>query len=432
VRSKLGADLYRLGVAVAGIAVLAAIAPGLPGGGGAWVAAAAFALAGLASLQFPLSLSLTNRVTVASSVFFAALLVLPPALAALVAGSAFALDSAVSVTRRIRSPQPRPPAMVIGLALCFNSAVAVLSVSIPALLFPGARIASVAQHGWAWTLASAAAAGILMYLLNLTLIGIAVALRTGNRPLHAIAVSMRPVRMEFAALYTLGLVAGIGLQVAPWAVLALVPVVVGLHSLLERAVRLRRETIAAVERMADLVDRRDPYTADHSRRVAQYVVAIATELGMPPSDVDQLRLAATVHDIGKIEVPDEILLKDGRLTPAEKAVMDQHPRAGYELLRQFSEYARVRELVLTHHERYDGKGYPSRIRASALPLIAQVIPVADSLDAMTSARPYRAALSWSVALGELRRGRGSQWHPGVVDAALKVFGGRAAAEPQAA
>jgi putative nucleotidyltransferase with HDIG domain len=345
------------------------------------------------------------------------------------AGSASALDAALSVTRLLRSRRPRPQPSVVLLALSFNAALAFLCILIPASVLPAARIANAAHAGWGRTLLAAAGAAILMHLLNLVLMNTAHALKTGTRVLPVIASAQRSVRFEFAGIYATGLAAAVALDVQPWAVIGLVPVTIGLRWLLERAVRLRRETIAAVERMADLVDRRDPYTADHSRRVAQYTVAIAHELGMAGQEVELLRLAAMVHDIGKIEIPDAVLLKDGRLSPAEKAVMDEHPRRGYDLLRQFSEYARVRELVLTHHERFDGKGYPSGIRANSLPMIAQVIPVADSLDAMTSARPYRGALPWAVALEELARGRGSQWNPDAVDAALKVFAGRAT-EPQ--
>ena len=419
------ADLYRLGVIVCAALVILALRAGqLPHDPALWLRTAAFTLAGAAALQFPLNLSLTNRVTVAAAVFFAGMLILPPFPAALAAGGAEAFASVVSVTQRLRSRLPRPQASVVALALGFNAALAFLCVVVPAVLLPGGQMSEAHQAGWGRTVLSAMAAGILMYLLNLVLIGLADALKTGISVLPVVAAAQKSIRFEFAAIYATGLAAAVALTLAPFAVIGLVPVAIVLHWFLERAVRLRRETIAGVERMADLVDRRDPYTADHSRRVAAYVVAIATELRLSPGEVELVRLAATVHDIGKIEVPDEILHKQGRLTAEEKAVMDRHPRAGYELLQKFSEYSRVRDLVLTHHERYDGQGYPSGIRASSLPLIAQVIPVADTLDAMTSARPYRAPLPWSVALEALAEGRGSQWNPGVVDAALRAFASR--------
>jgi putative nucleotidyltransferase with HDIG domain len=418
-------DLYRLGVVGAALAALLLESGHLWQESPSWLLAAGFVVAGATALQFPLSLSLTNRVTVASAVFFAGLLTLSPLVAAVAAGGASALDAILSVSRLLRSRRSRPQPSVVLLALSFNAALAFLCVLIPASVLPAARIANVAHAGWGRTLLAAAGAAIMMHLLNLFLMNTAHALKTGTRIVHVVASAQRSVRFEFAGLYITGLAAAIALDVQPWAVVGLVPVMVALRWLLERAVRLRRETIAAVERMAELVDRRDPYTADHSRRVATYSVAIGRELGMDSNEIELLRLAAMVHDIGKIEIPDSVLLKDGRLTPAEKAIMNEHPRRGYELLREFSDYARVRELVLTHHERFDGRGYPSGIRASSLPMIAQVIPVADSLDAMTSARPYRAALPWRVALDELARGRRSQWNPDAIDAAVNVFAARA-------
>jgi len=177
-----------------------------------------------------------------------------------------------------------------------------------------------------------------------------------------------------------------------------------------------------MERMAEEVDRRDPYTFQHSQRVAIYAHAIARKLGFTAAEIDIVELAAKVHDIGKIRIPDSVLLKPAKLTAQERRVMETHPRLGFDILKQFSEYAKVLDLVLAHHERYDGLGYPNGTVGMRLLLIAQVIPVADSLDAMTSARAYRGARSWDSAMDELRRGAGTQWNPNVVEAALAVLG----------
>jgi putative nucleotidyltransferase with HDIG domain len=189
----------------------------------------------------------------------------------------------------------------------------------------------------------------------------------------------------------------------------------------EHRVELRRETVRAVERMAHEVDNRDPYTFQHSQRVAIYSHAIARTLRFSATAIEPVELAARVHDIGKIRIPDAILLKPGTLTTEERSVMETHPRVGFEILCQFSLYAKVPELVLAHHERYDGGGYPSGVMGRRLNLINQVIPVADSLDAMTTARAYRGAKSWDAAIAELRRGAGSQWNPHVVAAAVTAL-----------
>jgi putative nucleotidyltransferase with HDIG domain len=210
-------------------------------------------------------------------------------------------------------------------------------------------------------------------------------------------------------------------------VVVVVPAVLVYHSLRQR-MELRRDAMRAIERMADEVDRRDPYTFNHSQRVAIYAHAIALKLGLSTPEIELLTVAAKVHDIGKIRIPDSILLKPAKLTPEERRVMETHPRLGFDILRAFAEYEKVLDLVLTHHERYDGLGYPNGAVGRRLLLIAQIIPVADSLDAMTTARAYRPARSWDSALEELRRGGGTQWNPRVIEAAVVALG-QATASP---
>src|SRR5216683_1300030 len=188
------------------------------------------------------------------------------------------------------------------------------------------------------------------------------------------------------------------------------------------------EIVAAVESMADVVDRRDPYTFQHSQSVADHAVRTARRLQLPDKEVELIRLAARVHDLGKIEVPDEVLHKQGRLTEAEFELMKKHPATGAEILAKFPEYKRGRELVLAHHERMDGLGYPRGLAGAAIAFGARVIAVADSWDAMTSDRPYRKALDAEVALAELLRGRGTQWDPQVVDAFAATLPGAVPAD----
>jgi putative nucleotidyltransferase with HDIG domain len=205
--------------------------------------------------------------------------------------------------------------------------------------------------------------------------------------------------------------------------------VAGLQLALNRSVQLREQTVSAVESMADVVDHRDPYTFQHSQSVAAHAVATAKKLGLPDREVELIRLAARVHDLGKIAVPDEVLHKQGRLTDAEFALMKKHPETGAEILAKFPQYKRGRELVLAHHERMDGRGYPRGLSGSAIPLGARIIAVADAWDAMTSDRPYRTALDPDVALGELLRGRGTQWDTEVVDAFALTLPRSVAAKP---
>jgi putative nucleotidyltransferase with HDIG domain len=265
-------------------------------------------------------------------------------------------------------------------------------------------------------------AAALMYGVNIFLVSLAVGLATSRNPIQLFMGTQRLVYLQFAALYVIGTVAAFAAVRWPWTpVLGIVPGVLAYQSLKER-IGLRRDAMRAMERMADEVDRRDPYTFNHSQRVAIYAHAIARKMGFTNAEVELISLAAKVHDIGKIRIPDSILLKPAKLSSAERRVMETHPRLGFDILKPFSDFAKVLDLVLTHHERYDGLGYPNGTVGRRLLLMAQVIPVADSLDAMTTARAYRAARSWESALDELRRGAGTQWNPQVVEAALAVLG----------
>src|SRR5260370_22147896 len=181
-----------------------------------------------------------------------------------------------------------------------------------------------------------------------------------GRGLVRILVSAQHVGgLHFDSLYLLGAVAGFAAVRFPWvAVLSILPAALTYTSM-RRRIQLTREAVRAVERMADEVDARDPYTFQHSERVAAYAKTIGRKLGLSSTEVELVELSAKVHDIGKIRIPDSILLKPDRLTDAERRVMETHPRLGFEILSQFSAYEKVLELVLTHHERYDGRCYPN-------------------------------------------------------------------------
>ncbi|HEX2647077.1 MAG TPA: HD-GYP domain-containing protein, partial [Candidatus Dormibacteraeota bacterium] len=263
-----------------------------------------------------------------------------------------------------------------------------------------------------------AASALAFYVVNTALVATAVALATSRHPLAVVLSGQKVVVPPLAGLYLIGAISAFAAVRWPWLpLLAGAGMVLSYHTL-RRRIEMRHESMRALERLAYEVDRRDPYTFQHSQRVSIYAHAIARKLGFSPAEVEIIQLAAKVHDIGKIRIPDSILLKPERLTEEERRVMETHPRLGFDILRPFSEYANVLDLVLTHHERYDGLGYPNGTMGRRLLLMAQVIPVADSLDAMTTARAYRPARSWDSAMQELRRGAGTQWNPRVVEAAL--------------
>jgi putative nucleotidyltransferase with HDIG domain len=268
-----------------------------------------------------------------------------------------------------------------------------------------------------------------MHLVNTGLVVIAVGLHTRRHPLEIWVETASAELKQTGALYVAGYLLAVLSNGQPLMALAMMVPVAGIQLALTRSLQLMEQTIAAVESMADVVDRRDPYTYQHSQSVAAHAVRTARKLRLPDREVELIRLAARVHDLGKIAVPDQVLHKQGRLSDAEFELIKKHPETGVEILAKFPEYKRGRELVLAHHERIDGLGYPRGLSGSEIALGARVIAVADSWDAMTSDRPYRAALDPEVALAELFRGRGTQWDPAVVDAFARTLPG-ASAEPR--
>jgi HD-GYP domain-containing protein (c-di-GMP phosphodiesterase class II) len=205
----------------------------------------------------------------------------------------------------------------------------------------------------------------------------------------------------------------------PWDVVVLVPVALALHHAQTRLRTLQRETLRALETFANIVDERDPSTYRHSLRVAGYVDGLARALHLPFSDVDRLRWAGRLHDLGKVAADASLLRKQGGLDGAEWAAMRRHPRLSARLLQRFEFVAPQARAVEFHHERVDGTGYYG-VGGDDLPLASHFLIVADSFDAMTTDRPYRAGLSRDEALREIERNAGTQFHPTVARAFVAV------------
>ncbi|MDQ6721719.1 MAG: HD-GYP domain-containing protein [Candidatus Dormibacteraeota bacterium] len=374
-----------------------------------------------------------------------------PALAAmLVLLGALAANFSVMVTPRYKTDAA--PAIYLALVLLFSPAQAVALIGLSRLLGDGAlclrRNPATGRHRRQPTdlvfntsqlmlagaasalayraLAPDAAAGFyvpgaivaaaVLYAVNNGLVAVAVSLQTKRSAFEIWTEAAAADLWQTGALYVVGYLVAVLSNGRPWLALAMMVPLAGIQLALSRSIQLMEQTIAAVESMADVVDRRDPYTFQHSQSVAVNAVRIARQLHLPDREVELIRLAARVHDLGKIAVPDDVLHKPGRLSAPEFELIKKHPETGVEILAKFPEYRRGRELVLAHHERIDGLGYPRGLAGSSIALGARIIAVADSWDAMTSSRPYRVALDPEVALAELFRGRGTQWDPEVVDA----------------
>jgi len=193
------------------------------------------------------------------------------------------------------------------------------------------------------------------------------------------------------------------------------------QELVEYESKMRRTLEDTVEALAAVIEARDPYTAGHQRRVAQLATALAKEMGLPTNVVEAVHIAGIIHDIGKMQVPAEILTKPGKLTDIEFNLIKQHSDAGYEILKNIDFPWPVAEIVRQHHERLNGSGYPRGLKGDEILLEARILAVADVIEAMSSHRPYRPALGTGVAIEEVTRNAGKLYDPEVANACVRLF-----------
>ena len=196
--------------------------------------------------------------------------------------------------------------------------------------------------------------------------------------------------------------------------------------ILEEMVQKRTERIKRVQEnmmltIARIIGTKDPYIAGHHERVSQLAVAIAREMLIPEEQIEGIRVTSMVHDIGKINVPAEILSKPGKLTDIEFGLIQQHTTTGYKVLKTIDYPWPIAEIVYQHHENIDGTGYPRGLKDGDILIEAQIIRVADVVEAMSSHRPYRAALGLEAAIEEILIGRGEKYNQEAVDACVKIF-----------
>ena len=189
----------------------------------------------------------------------------------------------------------------------------------------------------------------------------------------------------------------------------------------QQLAQLQDSLEGTVRAIASMVEMRDPYTAGHQAKVADLAVAIARQMELPDEQVHAIHLAGLVHDLGKIQVPAEILSKPGKLTDIEFSLIKVHPQAGYDILKGIDFPWPIAQMVLQHHERLDGTGYPQGLKGDAILLEARILAVADVVEAISAHRPYRAGLGIEVALGEIAKNRGKYYDPQVVDVCLALF-----------
>jgi putative nucleotidyltransferase with HDIG domain len=351
-----------------------------------------------------------GAVSVATIGHIATILLIPAPFAAISVGSAVLVEEVVH-----RRPLQR---------IAFNTSCHVLTVSLASFAagLIGDPRTLIVEREQLTLVAMVVVVSVVYHLVNDLLTSAIVGLATGRPMIYILRSNGRSTFLAEAGAGMLGVLFALIWVVEPlWTTLLAIP-----GAVIARAFQyirlLERETRSAVASLAEVVDDRDTSTFHHSARVAGYAVAIATELGLDNDLIELIERAASVHDLGKIGVPDRVLLKPGPLTADEQTTMWLHTEIGARILRQFHLFRAGSEIVLHHHEAYDGSGYPNGLAGEDIPLGARVVAVADALDAMTSDRPYRSALTIEETIERFQAGAGRQWDPAVVTVMLRLIG----------
>lgn len=350
---------------------------------------------------FPVRLVIGGKMSASTSVIMGVLLLYPLSEAVVITG--FGIAVANFLMRREPS------------SVAFNVGQYLVASSVAGSMMVGLHLLNIGTRGAVMLLL----AGATFMFLNSTLVAGVIALHQNLAFHKQLARMMRSCWIQYGCLILIGVLGAAIFQALPIATILVVIPLVLVHRSYEDQMMLRSQTRETLEFLADVIDSRDSYTFQHSLRVAQNVARVAAAMGLGPEERELVVLAARVHDIGKIGTNTEILMKKGPLSREEMQEIRKHPVAGAKIVGKLAHYRGIRELVLFHHKRFDGTGYPEEQDpiGRRLPLGAAIIAVADAFDAMTSDRPYRRALPVGVAIQELKKNAGTQFAPDVV----KVF-----------
>jgi hypothetical protein len=346
-------------------------------------------------------------ITVSSTLDYAAIAVFGPAGAAVIEVlSTVFTESAVGR----RSPHK----------VAFNVCLLVITIMAAGWVFQvlgGAEADSLGE-----LLVPLGACGLVYYILNTGGVSVIVALSEGLNPWRVWQRTYVWTLTHLVAFVPLGALVVIVYRTVGIAGVALflLPLLLARYSFKLYA-EMREVHIETVRALTSAIDASDPFTKGHSERVTLYSVAIAREMGLSERRIEAIEYAGFLHDMGKVGLQHDILLKPGKLSEDEWEVMRKHPTIGAKIVSDLHFLSQAKAVVLHHHERYDGQGYPNGLAGVDIPLEARIVKVADAFDAMMSDRPYRSSLGLSKATEELESGRGSEFDPDVVDAFLRLL-----------
>jgi hypothetical protein len=273
---------------------------------------------------------------------------------------------------------------------------------------------------------------IVFFVLNVVSAGIVVALRFGRSPTEVIMGDARGFAVNLLALAPVAwLMARTFLLPAGWwATLLFALPLYTTRVAYQKFVEMREMFTQTIGALAEAVDKRDPFTSRHSQRVKEIAVDIGREMRVSEAELEALEWGGLLHDVGKIGVPDRVLLKQDRLNREERMIMNAHPVLGEQIIKPVTKLARELPIIRHHHEWYNGSGYPDRLIGHEIPKLARILHVADAFEAMTAARPYRLTpLTPEQAIAELRKFSGIQFDPEVVDAFVRTRWAEGLADP---
>lgn len=357
--------------------------------------------------RYPVEFGPTTRLYITSAATFAGALLLPPWLA--MASAAVGVLAGECLT----------PGGALRRA--FNTCALSLNVLAAAAIVATVGSGDLLHHIGMRGLVAIVLAVPVHYAVNAALVEAMGGLQRRRNPFTGMAARHGRMLSHRAALYVLGLFTALVGHEQPLALLLGTVPGWAIYRSLRDGVLLRSQTREAVEELADIVDMRDRYTFEHSKRVAELSRALARRLRLSAEVSDIIYRAARVHDVGKIGIRSSTLFKPGSMDDEEWAEMRTHPELGARLISHFPDFNEGRAIILHHHERWDGNGYPGSLAGTAIPLGARLVAITDTFDAMTSHRAYRRALPAGQVVGELTRGRGAQFDPELLDEFLALL-----------